>query len=242
MKPFMIRCGDFFFKFRNYLFPAVFAAVWIVSRPAFFMDDPRLDRAVVAFGALLAGAGQAFRLAVIGYAYIKRGGKDGKVYADHLVVRGFYSHTRNPMYVGNLAIVWGLCIMYGSAFSCFFAIPFFTFAYLCITATEENYLRTKFGGEYAAYERRVNRFIPNFAGIGESLKDYRYDWKRAIRKDYGNVFQALTGMLLVAGWKSYHLGGSEALMPVSVVAAIGVGFYIAARYLKKTGRLASPNG
>ena len=51
------------------------------------MGNEELDRWMVLLGILTASAGQLFRFAVIGFAYIKRGGKEGKVYADELVIR-----------------------------------------------------------------------------------------------------------------------------------------------------------
>ncbi|MEO5573252.1 MAG: isoprenylcysteine carboxylmethyltransferase family protein, partial [Gammaproteobacteria bacterium] len=199
----LLTSGNFFFRFRNGLFPLIYILLVLFTKPALFLGDPRLDRFVVAFGIAIALLGQGFRLLVIGFAYIKRGGKDRRVYADDLVDQGLYAHTRNPMYVGNLLILSGVGIVYGSPWIYFFVIPFFLYIYLAITAAEENYLKNKFGAVYEDYQRRVNRFWPNLRGIGASLKGYRYDWKKALRKEYGTVFVSLTGLVLVNIWKLY---------------------------------------
>ena len=244
MKRLMVSCGAFFFKYRNALFPIIFLVVALVSRPSLFLNDLSLDMAAVLGGAVLALLGQTLRLSVIGYAYIKRGGKDGKVFAETLIIRGFYAHCRNPMYTGNLLIGIGLSLMYGSILSYAVAAPFFLFLYLCITETEEDYLRSHFGKDYQEYTRKVNRFIPNFSGIKESLKDFHYDWKRAIRKDYGTIFGTVSGILLIAGWKAYLFRGFDqprlALDFFVPFAAVCL-FYLSVRFLKKTGRLSSPN-
>ena len=122
--PILLQSGHFFFKFRNALFPIVFVLLFLFSRPSLFLGSEFLDRYVVLLGSLIALAGQAFRLLVIGFAYIKRGGKNGKVYAETLVTKGFYAHTRNPMYVGNFLIAFGLGLVYGSPWVYFFVIPF----------------------------------------------------------------------------------------------------------------------
>ena len=229
---FILSAGNFFFRYRNALFPAVFFFVFVMSAP--IPRSPFAD-AFEALGVALVVAGQAFRLAVIGFAYIKRGGKDGKVFAEKLVVRGFYAHTRNPMYVGNGLIVLGLSLAYQSVWSLGVALPFFLSAYYAIVAAEERYLRAQFGEEYEAYARRVNRFIPDFRGLRASLSEFRYDWKRAIRKDYGNIAFAALALLAI--------GAREGLDRVWLFRGLFVtgAFYFAARFLKKSGRLASPN-
>ncbi len=241
----MLKSGAFFFKYRNAVFPIVFVGVALCSRPSLFFGDLSIDRATTLLGAVLTLSGQALRLAVIGYAYIKRGGKDGKVFAETLVIRGFYAHCRNPMYTGNLLIGIGLAIVYGSWVSYAVAAPFFVFVYLAITETEENYLRKQFGEEYELYTRMVNRFIPDFTGLNESLKDFRYDWKRAIRKDYGTIFGSVSGIILIAGWKAYLFRGAEtpqALAPYLAPFGAMCLLYLLARFFKKSGTLSSPNG
>lgn len=238
--PLIISAGNGFFKFRNAIFPVTFLLIFLVSRPgSYSLGSRTADRAVFVAGALLALAGQAFRLAVIGYAYIKRGGKEGKVYADTLVVRGFYAHTRNPMYVGNAAIAIGMSLIYGSAVTYFVAIPFFIFVYLCITATEEKYLRGRFGASFESYMKNVNRFIPNFSGLGRSLGEFRYDWKKAVRMDYGTSFLVFLGIGFVGAWRAYPRFGPRAVITFVAYGAVLLIYYGWARFMKKTGRLAS---
>ncbi len=239
-KKFIVRAGDFFFKYRNAIFPLVLFSMFFITQP-FFVSHPKRNAAILLIGALPVLFGQLFRLAVIGYAYIKRGGKDKKVYADDLVIRGFYAHSRNPMYVGNLAIVIGFALMFSSIWSYVFVIPFFIFAYLAITNAEEFYLAEKFGASYQEYVRTVPRFWPCFKGLSNSLKDFRYDFKRAIRKDYGNVFENGLCMIAICAWRFHLVGESVAvqrslwmLVPLTI-------FYLIVRILKKTGRLATPN-
>lgn len=241
----MVAAGNFFFRLRNALFPIIFAALALFTRPAFFLGNPALDRAVVWLGVVTAMMGQSFRLFVIGYAYIKRGGKDGRVYADQLVTQGVYAHTRNPMYVGNFLIAVGLGLIYGSPWVYFFVIPFFAFVYLSIITTEEIYLRSRFEKAYEDYAKRVNRFWPNFRGIRESLKHFQYDWKRAIRKDYGTFFATLFGVIAIPLWKLYYLYGfSEKKNTILILVMLippGFCLYLLIRFLKLTGRLSSPD-
>jgi hypothetical protein len=186
-------------------------------------------------------AGEFFRMAVIGYAYIRRGGKDRQVHANLLVTRGFYAHSRNPMYVANYMIVLGLGFVYGSAPVLAFIALFFAWVYLAITVAEETFLRERFGAEYDAYAARVNRFLPDFRGLGQSLSEFAYDWRRALVKEYNTLCFTLAGVLGLSAWKAWHLHGYEAdkdrivlllgfMLPVAVL-------YGTVRFLKKTRRL-----
>ena len=240
----MLACGHFFFRLRNALFPVVFVMVLLFTRPSLFWGSETLDWVVVTLGIVIALAGQSLRLLVIGYVYVKRGGKERHIYADKLVVEGFYAHTRNPMYVGNFLITVGVGMIYGSPWIYFLVIPFFSFVYLSIVVAEEAFLSGKFGKEYEDYAKRVNRFVPDFRGMKESLKDFHYDWKRALRKDYGTIFGTLPGIVIVNAWKAYYLYGFQArkveiIMLALLLIPLGL-LYALVRSLKLSGRLVSP--
>ena len=233
--PLVLKAGNFFFRTRNLLFPAMFLLLFVVSEPNSLLPESLPENALDLAGVLLVVLGQSFRLLVIGYAYIKRGGKEGKVFADKLVIRGFYAHTRNPMYLGNAAIVLGLCLVYQSFWAYALVLPFFLFAYYAIVVAEETYLSARFGAEYDRYVQTVNRFIPDFRGLRASLVEFRYDWRRALRKDYGNVTLAAMTLLVIGARE----GMGRRRLLAGFVATIS--FYCLARYLKKTGRLSSSN-
>lgn len=239
----LLASGNLFFRVRDALFPAIFVLLFLFTRPAFFLGNEFYDRVVVWAGLATALAGQCLRLAVIGFAYIKRGGKEGKVYADDLVIEGFYAHTRNPMYVANYLMTVGLGLMYGSPWVYFFVIPFFTYVYLSIVVAEENFLRGKFGPAYDEYCRKVNRFVPDFRGLRQSLEKFNYDWKKVIRKEYGTFFGLVFALNFIPLWKVWCMHGWESgqleiFFRLLMTASVGIG-YLYVRRLKKTGKLES---
>lgn len=188
----MVPIGNFFFKYRDGLFPIVLVCIAVAARPAPFLGDKRLDLFLDAAGLLVALAGQGVRVVTIGFAYVKRGGKDKKVYADRLVQEGIFAHSRNPMYLGNLLVIVGFALIHNSPWFYVVGLPFFFFAYLCIIATEESFLRRKFGDEYEAYCTRVNRLLPSLRGLAATLGEMTFDWKRVVRKEYGTLFTFVT--------------------------------------------------
>ncbi len=240
----MLASGNALFRIRNGLFPVIYVLLALFTRPAQFMGNPAWDRIVMTIGVLIALVGQAFRLFVIGFAYIKRGGKKRKVYAENLVVEGLYAHSRNPMYVGNFLIACGAGLVYGSLWMYVLVIPFFAWVYLAITAAEEQYLFEKFGPDYEAYMKSVNRFIPNFRGLSASLSTYHYRWRTVLAKDYGTIFSTIAGLTAIVMWKKCSIYGWEAkkgeILAIAWLFIPWVLFYGTARFLKLTGRLQEP--
>ena len=238
----LIRCGRFFFARRDFVFTAVFLVILLFSTPRPFLDDPAADAWMNTAGFLIALAGQALRALVIGLAYIRRGGKDRRIYAETLVQDGFFAHSRNPLYVGNMLVYLGLFVMLNSVAGWFLGVPFFLFAYLAITAAEEDYLAGRFGLVYEEYRRRVPRFVPDPRGLGVTLRGMHFDWKRLIRKEYGSTFAWMTVALAVlvregVAWHGWGVAGASSarVLPVWGVLVVAYGL---ARFLKKTRRLA----
>jgi hypothetical protein len=176
-------------------------------------------------------------------AYIKRGGKKKKIYADRLVQEGFFAHCRNPLYVGNILIMAGLIMVHHSVWMYALALPFFLFSYFAIVMAEERFLRGKFGPEYDRYCRRVPRFIPRLRGLGRTMRGMKFDWKKVVRMDYGTAFtwaSCAIGLLMWKGIANFGYAAEReeirAMIGVWVLVLIG---YIVARVLKKTGTLDS---
>jgi protein-S-isoprenylcysteine O-methyltransferase Ste14 len=229
------------FRHRNLIFPITLVALLGGFRPVYPLDSETLDRWLDALGLAVALAGQSLRAAVIGYAYIQRGGRHGRVYAAKLVTGGFFNHSRNPLYVGNLMILLGLFTIHGNPWAWALGSLFFLFAYRGIVAAEEAYLEEKFGDEYADYRRRVPRWLPDFRGLGRSLHGMEFAWRRLVIKEYGSTYAWIVGALLLLAYERLVHSGYAAARPVlagvAVVLAIVTGGWVAARFVKK-GRLA----
>ena len=77
-----------------------------------------------------------------------------------LVATGFYRYTRNPMYVGVLAIIIGHFLWFRYWFLLVYALLVFIGFYTFVVFYEEPTLKGKFGASYEEYLRRVPRWIP----------------------------------------------------------------------------------
>lgn len=241
MRTLNIAVGNFFFRYRNALFPVIFAIGALFLRPQIILNIPIVDRMLIAMGMVIALLGQAVRLITIGFEYIHRGGKDGKMYAGRLVQGGVYGLTRNPMYVGNGLIVIGMTMYFGSPLGYLVLIPLFLFIYQAIIAAEEAYLRHKFGAEYTDYEKSVNRYVPVLSRVRESFVDMRFDWRKTIKSELSTVVGLTIGLILMPVWRTYFLHGPKATQEAAIC-AVCLSLAVAALYafllkLKKTDRL-----
>ncbi|MDN5938433.1 MAG: isoprenylcysteine carboxylmethyltransferase family protein, partial [Salinisphaera sp.] len=209
--------------------------------PIAFGGRPATDCWLDAAGVLVASLGQALRALVIGLAYIRRGGRNKAIYADDLVTDGFFAHSRNPLYLGNMLVYLGLFLILNSVVGWVAGVPFFLAAYLCITAAEEDYLARRFGAAYRAYCQRVPRFLPRLAGLGATTRGMRFQWRRLIRKEYGSTYAWTVTVLLLLAYERLLWSGSAASWAQLRWLALAWGLltvlYVAARWLKKTRRL-----
>ena len=237
----LVAAGNFFFRWRNHIFPLTFALLWVLSRPRPAFGSFRADAIVDIAGFAIALCGQILRAGAIGYAYIIRGGKKRRIHADALVQEGLFAHSRNPLYAGNFLVFLGLFVMIHSAFGYAVGVPFFAFAYIAIVAAEEDFLLRRFGDVYADYCRRVSRFLPALGGMRRTLGSMHFDLGRLVRKEYGSTFTWLTLALAIEAREQIAWHGVHAARPVLAwlfgAFVVLVTAYATARFLKKTRRL-----
>jgi protein-S-isoprenylcysteine O-methyltransferase Ste14 len=79
--------------------------------------------------------------------------------ASRLVTYGPYRWSRNPMYVGFVAMYLGLALLMNSVWPITLLPAVIVALELIVITREERYLRTIFGSLYDEYCRRVNRWI-----------------------------------------------------------------------------------
>ncbi|MEO5803516.1 MAG: isoprenylcysteine carboxylmethyltransferase family protein [Verrucomicrobiota bacterium] len=232
----MIRIGNFIFHYRNGLFPLVYALLFFRWHPLFSNNY-----LAALLGFAIALAGQILRAVTIGLDYIRRGGKNRQVYADHLVTGGIFAHSRNPLYLGNFITILGVGIAANSLLFLSVAIPFFIFAYAAIIAAEENFLRKKFGKDFDDYCARVNRIVLNFSHIRQTLAGMEFSWKRLINKEYGSSFIWLAAVITATiknVWLDYGYNSNRPIIWMLYFLLLVVTLaYAVARYLKKKGLL-----
>ena len=237
----MVSIGNFFFKYRNWIFILFYGALFIPSWPLFSKKNFGEYYYIwpIIIGLFITVLGQLIRGLTIGLAYIVRGGKEGKPYAEGLVTEGIFNHCRNPLYVGNILMLLGVGILANSLVYVVIIIPVFLFVYQAIVLAEENFLRGKFGPGYDEYCKKVNRWIPNFKGINKTFRSMHFNWKRWILKEHTTQFIWLIGNVLILLLKYPELTGNNEQFRntlLIIIPSVLLLVYAFIRYLKKTGK------
>jgi protein-S-isoprenylcysteine O-methyltransferase Ste14 len=234
----MVKIGNFFFHYRNFLFPVFYLALFLPSPPI-------LENYITAvvIGGIIALAGQSVRWTTIGLVYIIRGGKNRQVYAEKLVTDGIFAHCRNPMYVGNVLMLLGTGILSNSLYFLLIGVPFFVFIYQAIIRAEENFLHNKFGKEFEAYKASTGRWIPRFKGLATTLSSMTFQWKRVVLKEYNTSYIWLMGCTLLV-LKHVYTYESAATFDAALPVFLGVIFlftasYVGIKVVKKRKKLTS---
>ena len=237
----MVAIGNFFFKYRNWIFILFYGALFIPSWPLF--SPAQFGNCYyiwpVCIGLFITCLGQLIRGLTIGLAYIVRGGKEGKPYAEGLVTEGIFNHCRNRLYVGNILMLLGVGILANSLVYVAIVIPVFIFIYQAIVLAEEDFLRKKFGSGFDEYCKKVNRWFPNLSGICKTFRSMKFNWKRWILKEHTTQFIWLNGIVLLLLLKYPELTGYDKNLRnllLGIIPGILLLLYLLLRYVKKTGR------
>jgi len=77
-----------------------------------------------------------------------------------LVTTGLFARTRNPIMVGELAVVWAESIHFASLGVALYALALSALAHRLVVHVEEPELRKRFGQTYRDYCRVVPRWLP----------------------------------------------------------------------------------
>ena len=155
--------GNWLFQRRGYLplllFPLVVYAAW--HAPARTALSAGRDTLCIA----LALGGLALRGATVGFVPKDTSQRNtGRPQAEALNTTGLYSLVRHPLYVGNFLMWLGVALFSGAWWAPVIVSLVFWLYYERIMFAEEEFLRRRFGGDYAAWASSVPAFLPRLRG------------------------------------------------------------------------------
>jgi len=180
------------FKYRSYT-PIPFVILMIAYQQSNVWSLP--------LGLLIAVCGELIRLWAVSWAGSETR-TTGKVGGTYLVINGPYAHVRNPLYVGNILIYFGLGIMSFALFPYLqiIALAFFIYQYYEIIKEEEGFLREKFGNDFDEYYKNVPRIFPRLTPYRkEGVEQPEYDLKKGLRSERRTLqaFSIVAGTLIL---------------------------------------------
>jgi protein-S-isoprenylcysteine O-methyltransferase Ste14 len=115
-----------------------------------------------------------------------------------LATSGPYSYTRNPLYLGSLAMGLGFCVAARSWWVGVVLVAMFFFIYLPVIRDEEAFLRSKFP-EFEEYARRVPRMLPRLTAASDDSAGFSLELYLKHRE--WNALLGVVGMMVGLGAK-----------------------------------------
>ena len=123
--------------------------------------------------------------------------------ADSLNTKGWYSLVRNPLYVGNFLIWFGLSLYLFSFWLSLVLVLMFWMYYERIVFAEEAFLTRKFGQDYTDWCNETPVFIPKMSGY-KGLK-YKFSLSKVVFSEYSSVLSTATCFLFVSLLREYSI-------------------------------------
>lgn len=182
------------FKYRSYT-PIPFLILMLIFENA--------SAASLIIGFTIALVGELIRLWGVSWAGSETR-TTGGVGGSFLVISGPFAHVRNPLYVGNILLYFGIGIMSMSLFPYLqiVALLFFFFQYYVIVKEEEEYLIKTFGQDYNKYLKNVPRFFWRFTAYkDDSIPQPAFILSKGIKSET-RTLQAfgLVVLLIIIRW------------------------------------------
>jgi protein-S-isoprenylcysteine O-methyltransferase Ste14 len=237
------KTGEYFFRWRSYL-PLIMAVFFILALVGYRtpLKNPGLNLAWNFFCLAVALLGEGIRFFTVGFVPRGTSGRNTKgQVAETLNTTGMYAVVRNPLYLGNFIIWFGLSLFMKLWWFTTLIILFFLIFYERIIFTEERFLREKFGDEFLQWTAKTPVIIPNF-------KNWRpptlpFSWKSALVREYGSFYAIIVTFTLLELLGGLGASGRFILDAIWIKIFIGSTiFYLTIRYLKKKTKLLATVG
>ncbi|MFH2218354.1 MAG: isoprenylcysteine carboxylmethyltransferase family protein [Pseudomonadota bacterium] len=191
------KTGAFLFRWRSYL-PLLMIVIVLLAMPYFQHPghSEKLDDIWEIFCMLISCLGIGIRALTIGYAPKGTSGTNtrGQV-AELLNTTGMYSIVRNPLYLGNFIIWFGIAMFFRLWWVSLIVTLIFWVYYERIIFAEEEYLREKFGESYLMWAQKTPAFIPNIRNWRRS--EVTFSFRKALKNEYKSFFAMIVSYFIL---------------------------------------------
>lgn len=182
--------GVWFFKWRSY-FPLLLVPVCVIAfRNSEFVEQLFGD-AVSDFwesiAIVISFVGLGVRCFTVGYVPRGTSGRNTQSQvAETLNTTGMYSISRNPLYLANFIIIFGITLFMQVWWFALLVWVGFWLYYERIIFAEEEFLRRKFSDEFVRWAGQTNIVIPRFRSWRKP--DLPFSWKTVLRREFSTFF------------------------------------------------------
>ena len=239
MKTMFVAVGTFFFRHRNWCFPALVVAIFALAiPPSQTFGSEAAEHVKDGLAVMLAAAGLVLRGLVIGYRHVQRSGENRTIHAAALFTTGLFGLCRNPLYTGNILIVAGIVLMHGNPIVIVVGTAVFTFIYAAMVEAEEQYLARRFGQAYADYRAHVPRWLPNLLRLRQATAGTPFNIRRVLLVEYPNLGVTTIALTLAEIYEELEEPIGEAqhrsVGLLLGIVAVAVTWIVVVRVIKKT--------
>lgn len=191
------KMGSWLFRWRSYL-PLVLIIIILFG----FLElssahwTQRQDLYWELFCFTIAMLGLFIRCYTIGHTPFGTSGRNTKrQVAESLNTTGIYSIVRNPLYLGNFFMMFGVVLSVGIWSVGLIYVLVFWLYYERIIVTEEFFLKKKFGDDYIEYANRTPVFLPNFKLWTPSR--LAFSIRNALKREYSGFFGIIVSFVIL---------------------------------------------
>jgi protein-S-isoprenylcysteine O-methyltransferase Ste14 len=221
--------GNFLFQYRSFTPLPLMLLIFLGLKPR---DMGALNIWVTAGGLLLALGGELIRILAVGFSATGTSGRENFLKAESINTTGVYSLSRNPLYIGNIFIFFGLLMVFNNGFALLIGASFLILQYYFIILAEEKFLVKRHGEAYQRYCRRVPRIFSGFRTF--QRPDTGFDFRKVLFKEDDSVFNLMMVFVLILAVREltfdrFIIHKLEFILSVSILCI----FYIFIKVLKK---------
>ena len=186
--------GSWLFRWRSYL-PLLGIPVFVIAMRQSGILEKKFGDSVGDFwgscAIIISFLGLIIRCITAGYAPRGTSGRNTKSQvAEMLNTTGMYSISRNPLYLGNFIIVLGITLFIQVWWLALLVWFGFWLYYERIMFTEEEFLRSKFKGQFMEWAQRTPLVIPRFKNWAKPSLGFSF--KTVLRREFSTFFSIAT--------------------------------------------------
>ena len=190
MKMKMKKISMFIFRTRG-LYMLIALGIAIAIKQYFNQTTPFVYFLI---GAAVVVTAQTFRFWAAAYLWGRHAVLEAG--ADFLCTSGPYAYIRNPLYLGNLFIGVGFCIMINEWYAYLLFLISYALVYQVVIPYEEEFLEEKFKENYVKYKNQTHRLMPSFKPYRENAETMP-DWKAGIMGEIHAPFMLAVISLII---------------------------------------------
>lgn len=184
--------GAFLFRWRSYL-PLLLILPGLAALPVGSVIEQKygdsFEEMWVIMGFVISLIGLAVRWFTVGFVPAGTSGRNTKTQrAEALNTDGMYSVCKNPLYLGNFIVLFGILISIKSWWLLILGCGAYYFYIKRIIATEEDFLIEKYGKIYTDWADKTPAFFPNFRLWQKP--EMNFSAKTVLKREY-NGFMAV---------------------------------------------------